>query len=93
MLRDLIATPGEATVGRLAKQYRIDPDVHALLISEIDKAVAAEREACARIADRMAIENKQGVKNAAADHFTSKMIINECAAIASAIRARSNNSN
>lgn len=51
MLKDLIATPGEAVVGRLAKQYRIDTDVHALLISEIDKAIAAEREACARIAE------------------------------------------
>lgn len=50
-LRDLIASPGHAIVGRLAKEYRIDKDVNAMLIQEIDRAVADEREACASVAD------------------------------------------
>lgn len=48
-LKGLIATPGEAAIGRLAREYRIDPDVHRRLIEEIDSAVMAERERCAKI--------------------------------------------
>jgi hypothetical protein len=59
-------------------------------IRRLREAIAAEREACAKIADAAAIENKIGVKNAAADIFVTRMLINECAGIAAAIRARSN---
>jgi hypothetical protein len=50
-LRDLIASPGEAVVHRLAKTYRIEADVYARLIRDIDASVAAEREACALVAE------------------------------------------
>jgi len=56
-LKGLIATPGEAAIGRLAREYRIDPDVHRRLIEEIDSAVLAEREACATIVhDRLGVD-------------------------------------
>lgn len=45
---NLIASPGEAIAGRLARDFHIDPDVHSMLIREIDRAVLDEREACAK---------------------------------------------
>lgn len=50
-LTSLIATPGHVVAKRLAADYRLDPDVHARIIREVDRVVMAEREACAKIAE------------------------------------------
>lgn len=51
--KDLSASPGQAIIGRIALEYAIDRDVHGMLIREIDRAVAVEREACAKIAEHV----------------------------------------
>ncbi len=81
-LRDLIASPGHIIMGRLAKGSRIDRDVHAMLIREIDRAVAAEREACAKIA----AENTDF--RMPQDFGMQSMCDQLCTNIAAAIRAR-----
>ena len=60
---NLIASPGDAIAGRLARDFHIDPDVHSMLIREIDRAVLDEREACAK--DGEACEARHGERGAA----------------------------
>ena len=55
MLRDLVATPGEAAAGRICKRFRYGGDAHAQLYEavrvEVMKAIMDEREACAAVAE------------------------------------------
>jgi hypothetical protein len=51
-LKDLIARPGEKAAAAIMKEWRVsDLDLLARVRDLVDAAVAAEREACAKIAE------------------------------------------
>lgn len=90
-LTDLIATPGEAAAGALAREWKVsDPDVLVRVRDLVDAAVDAEREACAKIAERWPNDPTKMVDaarwNAAGDWDNA--VAATCYAICSDIRNR-----
>lgn len=55
------------------------------ILSALNERTQAERDRCAKIADAFAEQNKDGHRTAD-DAFTTRMLVNECRALAEAIR-------
>lgn len=54
-LKNLIASPGEAAAARITHRFRYSgsalEELHQAVVDAVDGAVAAEREACAKIVE------------------------------------------
>lgn len=56
------------------------------ILAALNERTKTERDRCAKLADSFAEQNKDGHRNAADDSFTTRMLVNECRALADAIR-------